>query len=149
MSEVAFNPVWLFVLIPLALIVIFPLMWILVVWLISLTSGWQQLAERYPATQPATGRKWLGQFGLVNRARYSNVLNLTTDDTGVWIEVIPLFRINHPPLFIPWHEIHSPQPVTFRWHQLVQVDVGHPRVATLRLPHEVFQQSPIGTNVPT
>jgi hypothetical protein len=134
-----FNPLWFIPLIPLAILIIFPLFWCFVVWMISLIGGWQRLAERYRAQQPASGKKWFSQYGYVNRARYRNALNLATNDAGVFIEVMPIFRFCHPPLFIPWRELHNPRNVVYRrrW-PLVQVDVGAPPQATLSLPAAVF-----------
>jgi hypothetical protein len=141
MSEQGFSLLWLFLLIPLGFLILFPIFWLFVVWLIGAFGGWQRLAQHYRAQQPATGKQWLSQYGFVGNARYGNGLNVTTNDVGLYIEVVSLFAFNHPPLFIPWHELHNPQPLVFRQRDLIQVDVGHPPVSTLRLPAELFEQS--------
>jgi hypothetical protein len=157
MSEQGFSFLWLFVLLSLAFVIVFPIMWLFVVWIIGAFGGWQRMAQRYRAQQPATGKQWLSQYGFVSRARYGNALNVTTNDAGLHIAVMPLFAFNHPPLFIPWSDLHNPRPLVFRRHDLIQVDVGHPPIATLRLPRTVLEQSEgrkildqssIGTNVP-
>ncbi len=132
-----FSPLWLFVLIPVGFFIIFPIFWLFVVWLIG-TFGWRRMAQRYRTTQTPTGKQWLSQYGFINGARYGNALNVTTNDMGLFIEPVALFRFNHPPLFIPWHDLHNPQPLVFRQRDLVQVDVGHPPVSTLRLPPDIF-----------
>jgi hypothetical protein len=137
MSELNSALLWTIVLIP----VVIALFWCFVIWLISIRSGWQRLAQKYRATQPASGKKWLSQYGFVNRSKYGNVLNLTTNETGIFLETMPLFGFNHPPLFIPWSDLHNPTPVTARWREFVQVDAGSPVVATLRLPPAVFTES--------
>jgi hypothetical protein len=143
---------------PIVLIVGFSLFWCFVVWLISAMGGWARLAERYRATRPASGHQWWNQYGFVNRARYGNALNITTNESGLFLEVMPLFRVNHAPLFIPWSDLHDPAPTTFRRWDFIRVEVGHPTVATLTLPPAIFEESEgirvleqarIGTNVPT
>ena len=141
MSEQSFSPLWLLVLIPIGFLILFPIFWLFVIWVIGTFGGWRRLARRYRAQQPVTGKQWPEQFGFVGSARYGNGLNVTTSESGLLIEVVPLFNFNHPPLFIPWHELHDPQPVVFRQRELIQVDVGHPRIATLRLPPRIFAQS--------
>ena len=148
---------WLISLIPVIVIVGIPLFWCFVIWLISIISGWHRLAQRYRATQPATGKKWVSQYGYVNGGRYGNVLNITTNAEGIFLETITLFSFNHPRLFIPWRDLHNPTPVTARYRNFYQVEIGNPATDTLRLPIEVFEQSEgrrllqaarIGTNVP-
>lgn len=151
------NSIWLLPLLPFGIAIGFILIWCFAVWLISIFSGWQRLAQRYHAPQPATGKVWAGQYGFVNGARYGNALNVTTNDAGFFLEVVPIFKLSHPRLFIPWHDLHNPTPTVFRWRPLVRVEVGSPPVATLRLPREILEQSEgrtlleqlqIGTNVP-
>ena len=151
MSE-ATSFIGLIVLIVVAFIIAFPIIWIVTVWLISL-GGWAQLAQRYRAPlslPPAASRhKWLGQYGFVNRARYGNALILTAHETGLLLETVPLFRINHPPLFIPWEAFHNASLVTFRHHELVQLEVGHPTVATIRIPYAFVEQNRLDKRIPT
>lgn len=148
---------WLISLIPVVIIIGIPLFWCFVIWLISIISGWQRLAQRYRATQPAMGKKWFSQYGFVNGARYGNILNLTTNEEGIFLEAIPLFSFNHARLFIPWRDLHNPTPVTFRYRDFYQVEIGNPATDTLRLPTVIVEQSEgrrvleaagIGTNVP-
>ena len=142
MSEQGFSPLWLFVLIPLAFVIVFPVFWLFTVWLIGSFGGWQRMAQRYRAQQPPTGKRFVSQYGFVGGARYGNALNVTANDAGLHISPVSLFAFNHPPLFIPWHDLHNPQPLVFRQRDLIQVNVGHPPMATLRLPPDIFEQRP-------
>jgi hypothetical protein len=121
-------------------------------------SGWQELAQKYRAQQPAMGKVWLSQYGFVNGGRYGNVLNITTNEAGLFLETMALFSINHPRLFIPWSELHNPTETVRRNRPLIRVDVGYPTMASLSLPPAIFadgagrkllERSGIGTNVPT
>src|SRR5262245_11207025 len=109
MHAFAVSPLWLLILIPLGVLIILPLFWCFVVWMISLFSGWQRLAERYRAQQPTSGKQWFNQYGFVNQARYGNALNIATNDAGVFLEMMPLFRLGHPRLFFPWSVLHNPR----------------------------------------
>lgn len=137
MGEQNSSLVWITVLIP----VVIALFWCFVIWLTSIRSGWQRLAQKYRALQPVAGKKWISQYGYVNGSRYGNILNLTTNDTGLFLETMPLFGFNHPRLFVPWHDLYNATSVTVRHRVLMQVEVGNPVMATLRLPPAVFEQS--------
>jgi hypothetical protein len=104
-------------------------------------SGWQRLAQRYRALQPAAGNRWEWQYGMVNWAGYNGVLILTANEQGLFMELFFLFRIGHAPLFIPWHEFHHAEITNFLWRRQVKAQVGFPPLATLRLPAVVFEES--------
>jgi hypothetical protein len=150
--------IWLVAFIPFAVAIVIPLFWCFVIWLLSFMSGWHELAQKYRAQQPATGKVWLSQYGFVNGGRYGNVLNITTNEAGLFLETMALFSINHPRLFIPWSDLHNPVETVLRNRPLIRVDVGYPTMASLSLPPGIFEegegrkvleQSGIGTNVPT
>lgn len=115
--------------------------WILVIALISHLSGWQRLAQRYRATLPPAGRSWHWQHGLIGWAGYNGVLTLTAGAEGLFMEVFFPFGIGHPPLFIPWREMYQVERKNVLWRRQVQVKVGFPPLATLRLPAAVFEES--------
>lgn len=144
-------PVWfllpfLVIFVPLVIAVSFSLIWLFVIWLVSILSGWQRYAQKYRATEPATGKQWFSQYGLINGSRYGNVLNLTANDEGLFLETSTLFRFSHPRLFIPWQEFHDATPVTHRWRELLQMQVGTPSMGTMSLPPAVFAET-AGRNV--
>jgi hypothetical protein len=129
------------ILVPLIAIASFALIWLFVIWLISILSGWQRYAQTYRALQPADGKRWPSQYGLVNGSRYGNALNLTTNDEGLFLEAVPFFNFNHPRLFIPWHDFHDATPITYRWRELLRVQVGTPAMGTMSLPPAVFAET--------
>lgn len=139
MEANAFSP-WLIAQIVLASILAFPVIWFFTVWLISYVGGWRRFAARYRATHPPSGRVWLGQYALVNGARYGNALNLTVNSMGIFMEPVALFRFNHPPLFIPWSDLRNPTAFTFRGRSLLRYDVGYPALGTLSLPVALFEE---------
>lgn len=133
--------VWLVFGIIAAFLIIFPLFWIAVVWLISLFAGWRKLVARYLATLPRDGKFLGGQTVLVNHSRYRNTMDVVTNPVGLWMQPMWLFRAGHAPLFIPWSELSNPRPTAHRGQQLVRLDVGMPPVATMALPSAVLQDN--------
>lgn len=84
----------------------FALLWLFVIWLSSLLSGWRQLVEVYPERplQFPTCWKWQS-IALRWTASYSGILTVCADDDGVTIAPIWPFRFSHAPFTIPWEEI--------------------------------------------
>lgn len=80
-------------------------MWAFVCWIIAQAGGWSRLAQSYLSQSEFTGRKWTLQFGRMGLSRYRGVLTVGANREGVFLDVMPLFRVGHPPLFIPWHDI--------------------------------------------
>jgi hypothetical protein len=76
-------------------------LWSLVLAIISLTGGWWQLAGSYRAPTAFAGQRWTWQSGWFGWARYSGVLTVGADSAGLSLEIMSLFRIMHPALFIP------------------------------------------------
>ncbi len=110
---------WLIPLIPVLFIVSFAALWSLVVVIISLAGGWSRLAGYYRATGPFMGQRWAWQTGWLGWARYRGILTIGADASGVYLEVMPLFRIMHPALFIPWSDITVEERTTFLFPTVV------------------------------
>lgn len=84
----------------------FAVFWMLIVWLISAAGGWRSLAAHYRSDLPFTGRTWRFRSGLMGgMARYNGLLTVGVNPAGLYLAVMPLFRIGHPPLFIPWSDV--------------------------------------------
>ncbi len=94
---------------PLAHLLSFAGLWLVVTWLLSYISGWAFLAKHYRAARPFAGRyarirsSQMGPLGPFGGAR--NALYLGVDPDGLHLRMFILFRLNCPDLFIPWREI--------------------------------------------
>lgn len=133
-------PAWVFALFPF----IFAGGWCFVMLLLSRLGGWHRLAERFPGRdrQPS-GRRFSMQSGRVGLVNYSSCLTIHTSAEGLHLAVWPLFRLGHPPLFIPWDEIHQARLKRLLWFRWVLFEVGTPKVATLQLSEKIFEGSPV------
>src|SRR3954447_22178364 len=99
------DPIYLFVLIPLA----FVGMWAGVTVLLAFLSGWTSLARSYRgslasvADSVSMGSAVMSRFGLP--VSYRGILNLSVGDEGVQLSVFPLFALASPRLLIPWSDL--------------------------------------------
>lgn len=134
-------PSWLPFAILGAFLVVFPLFWCGVVWLIAQISGWPRLAQRYAAgNRPLAGERAGGVRGMIGGASYKGTLTLHFNAEGFFIEVMPIFKIGHPRLFIPWSEITGWQPVQLFWWKSARLSVGNPVLGTITLPLDLVQK---------
>jgi len=91
--------------------ILLPILALVGIGVLSLTAvsrfgGWTALAEQFRCQESFSGPCWnfqCGQFRWL--AKYNNCLTVGADPRGLFLWVFPLFRIGHPPLFIPWREI--------------------------------------------
>jgi hypothetical protein len=81
--------------------------------LIGLFSGWWSVAKHYKLQQPDFAGTWIRlSSARVGTANYNNVLRIGVNAEGLCLRLMSLFRPGHPPLFIPWADVHiSPQKV--------------------------------------
>jgi hypothetical protein len=85
-------------------------LWALISLLTSSLSSWWVLASRFSTTeQPSGDVKTAGPFLYVVYLRlwthYSSVVRVTAAHDALYLSMLFLFRIGHPPLRIPWNEI--------------------------------------------
>ena len=112
----------------------FPAFWCLVSYLIGHIGDWSTLHQRYggPPGPVPPGRSLLA--GRIGMAKYNGVLRIAHDQLGLYLSVMLLFRVGHPPLFIPWSEIGDVERTKAFLTERVRFSVGHPRITTLELP---------------
>lgn len=138
-----FMPVWLPFAIMGGFLVVFPLFWCGVVWLISRISGWSRLASRFAAgDRTVNGQRFQAVTGMVGVARYRRVLRIHLNSEGFFLEVQPVFRCGHPRLFIPWTEITARRDVMRLIWKEECLTIGDPKVGTITLPASVLKARP-------
>lgn len=97
-------PVWL----PMA---VFPFaflaLWATVLLLLSLTAGWPGLAKAYPAFGTADGPLIRCRRARIGLTSYSGCLNLNAGSTHLHMVPMLIFRIWHPRVSVPWHEVSA------------------------------------------
>jgi hypothetical protein len=93
--------------------IFFVAVWLLAGSLVALMSGWRCLGDQYrcDAEFPVASRSM--QSGTMRfNTRYGNVLRVGIDSCSLHLAVMPLFRVGHPHLCIPWSDIEIMPPRT-------------------------------------
>lgn len=125
-----------------AFFVVFAGLWCGVASLIGRLSGWSKLAERYRCTVKPDCQLMTWQSGKLGWGNYNNCLTLGAAHEGLYLSTQWLFRIGHPPLLIPWSELHYFEQKKLFFKSLVKMQVGEPKIATLTLPQKVIEAKP-------
>lgn len=110
-------------------IVIFPLFWCGVVYLIANVGGWSQLAKHYRYDGTFQGQQWSLQSARFGLSSYSGVLTVGANWEGLYLRTMFLFRCGHPPLFVPWYDLSVKQAGTV----FKSVDFRFQRVPSVRV----------------
>lgn len=74
---------------------------------IAAVSGWRHIAKKHPATGPTPGALKYFVWGQVGWVNYQHCLRVGGDERGLYLVPFFIFRLFHPPLFIPWSEIQT------------------------------------------
>lgn len=109
-------------------------------YVISVISGWRRLAGRFRAEYAPEGKLYKSQsFYGRGRSRYIQTVDMYVSPTGIYM-VMParVLRWVHPPLLLPWHELH----VLEESSSLVRLSVGLPEVLQIRIPRELWVARP-------
>ena len=91
-----------------AYILFFIILWIVVCKLIAALGGWKLLAGEYQAISAFDDQKWwFKSAGMRSWTNYSACIIIGANKYGLYLSVLPIFRIGHPPLFFPWTDIST------------------------------------------
>ncbi len=115
-------------------------LWVVVLIVISHLGGWASLAEQYRGLEPFAGSSWSFQSGQFRwLANYNNCLTIGADPRGLFLSVFPLFRVAHPPLFVPWREISVSRKRIF-WVNQVKFLLGNELKIPLTIRESLAQK---------
>jgi hypothetical protein len=83
----------------------FIFLWATVLFIVAYIGGWSRLAQYYQTQSKFEGKKWGFKSGRMGVTNYNGCLTIGANDQGLYLAVFPIFRVGHPPLFIPWYDI--------------------------------------------
>ena len=130
------SDLWFFVFFPFY----FVGLWCLVCYTISIVGGWKRLARKYPRREEPKGRKFsMASASLGFFCNYNGCLTIHGCKEGVDLAVWGLFRIGHPPIFLPWSALERVTPGKFLWIKWVKIEVGSPMVTTLKISEGLYR----------
>lgn len=81
------------------------------------------------------------------RGHYGGVIRMTAADDALYLSVLFLFRIGHPPLRLPWSEIKLGR-TTFLWRRYVVLTLGNQEHIPLRISERMARNLGILDRVP-
>jgi hypothetical protein len=104
--------------------VLFPILWIAISFVLSRASGWHKLGEKYSRIDFVSGERWRFRSArLRHSVSYNNCVIFISNREGLGISVFFLFRFGHPPLFIPWTDISISNETKF-FRKAIRFTVG-------------------------
>jgi len=95
--------------------VMFPALWVLVSFLVAHLGGWARLAREYGTTESFEGDTWRFQSGRIGVSNYGLCLTIGADSHALFMAVLFIFRVGHPPLLIPWSEVSAAETSQLFW----------------------------------
>lgn len=115
--------------------------------------GWYSLSGRFRAQAAPYGEtKTAGPlfYGVKMRFRvnYGNVIRLTAAKDALYISILFLFRVGHPPLCIPWTEIRFGR-TKFLWWRHVFLTLGNEEKIRMRISERMARNLGILERVPS
>jgi hypothetical protein len=122
---------------------LFPLLfigsWILVTFILS-KMGWSNLAGRYRSDGDFTGNN-IGMISAsINEVNYKGSIILKYNNEGLYFKTLFLFRLFHPPFFIPWKEISEISNKQFLFEKIVVLKIADPVVATIKISQSTYSK---------
>jgi hypothetical protein len=95
------------IIVPILLLLFFVGIWLLVLKILSIQSGWTTLAERFHYYDKFEGSYYRFQTARMNKVFFRSSLEIGMNVMGLYLIPMIFFRLFHTPLFIPWAEIEA------------------------------------------
>ena len=113
---------------------IFLFLWLAIMYLTSITSGWGKLSKHYlfkeRNTLPILEKSFQSaQFGWAN---YNYIIKFLFYPDGLGIEVFTIFAFKHPKLFIPWKDIYLKE-IDNSLFSRNKIEIGNPNLTNMRI----------------
>ncbi|KAA6460094.1 hypothetical protein DYQ86_13655 [Acidobacteria bacterium AB60] len=125
-------------------IAFFALLWCFASIWVSWLGGWILLARRFrKETEPCGDLRiagpWFHTVTLRFLTRYNSVVRVVAANDALYLSVLALFRIGHPPLRIPWDEV-SAQRIQGVFRRYVELRLGRQEQIPMRISEGMASQ---------
>jgi hypothetical protein len=111
--------------------------------LLARFGGWQALGKKYKSSGPGSGRSFRFSSVALGPGRfpatYRACVAIEVGEDGIALRVLPLFRIGHPQLLIPWSAVAECKPDWFFFQPCTTLNLADPRTR-LRIPGQAGQE---------
>ena len=102
-------------------------------------SGYDGLAERYPADREPEGPAYAMQTVQIGPVRYRRCVTVHVSDQGLYLQP-RFFLARYPAILIPWDQVVRVQPSKiYAWSQARLLAIGEPEVGTIRVEMGLFK----------
>jgi hypothetical protein len=122
----------------------FVTLWCFISFLISFMGGWFTLSmhfkkdcEPYGETKSAGPFFYTVYFRLMTH--YSSVVRITAAEDALYLSVLILFRVGHPPLRIPWDQVQFSRKKLF-WRKYVVLTLGNEERIPMRISERMARK---------
>ena len=104
-------------------------------------SGWDKLARKYGYHQKFQGKIFRMTTAYIGALRYRNCISVGVSPQGLYLSPFVLFRLGHPPIFVPWGEVShfEEKQGVFGIGKYYALDIGFPKIRTVKLSPRVFR----------
>lgn len=102
--------------------------------------GWTPLAKQFTTTEEVDGETLKFVSMGIGKGIYKHLVFLTYNEEGLHLRVFYVFNAFHPPLFIPWSEIHYDNiknPLSFKRSSLL---IGSPTITDFKISDYIYQK---------
>jgi hypothetical protein len=118
----------------------------------SLVSGWYALTRRFRAQSEPCGdtrsaRPLSSEVRMRFKTEYAYVVRLTAAQDALYLSMSFLLRVGHPPLRIPWNEIHFGRE-EFLWLRYVVLTLGNKETIPMRISERTARKLGILERLP-
>ena len=137
---------------PYGVAIFFAILWCVTSYVGSLMAGWHSLSKRFRAqTEPYGEMKTAGPFFYTVYVRfwghYNSIIRMTATADALYLSVLFLLRIGHPPLRIPWNEIQFGR-TTYFFRPYVVLTLGEQERIPMRISQRMARNLGVLDRVP-
>jgi hypothetical protein len=106
------------------MVALFAVLWLTVTGVLSLLSGWFQLARRFPASEKPAGTRLSAQVTSIGLIGENRVTLLSVSPAGLGLNAVLMFRFMRRPILVPWSEVRYVSTRTILWWRTHVFDLG-------------------------
>jgi hypothetical protein len=121
---------------PLAFLLFFATMWLVVTTILSLVSGWYELMRRFPDRSDKPVLALANQSGKIGLVAASRILNLSVCPSGLRVGMMRIFGPFSRPFFVPWEELRVTRQENWMWRS-ARMEFGLPSVGDVTVAAEL------------
>ena len=126
--------------VPLIIPIYIATVWIGVTYLTAAIGGWKLLTRRFRMQGEFFGQKWRFESAQMRyRTNYGSCLTIGANGTGLFAKPLLVFRLWHPPLFVPWTEITVVPKKVLLWN-MVEYRLGREEQIPFRVRPRLAQK---------